>query len=135
MKTLIVIVLLSAAFSGVRGQDDEQARDLFVSYAATGSKGRPGAKVNIELLRGGKRRFVPLDTVFRSGDKIKLYFETNFPAFVEIYNLGSSGDRRKLFPYAGTGPRVKVTSSHVVPYKATEWFEFDDTPGTERLSF
>jgi len=135
MKKLIVIALLCAAFSGVRGQDDEQARDLFVSYAATGSKGKPGAKIKIELLRDSKRRFVPLNTIFQSGDKIKLYFETNFPAFVEIYNLGSSGDRQKLFPYAGTGSRVKVTSSYVVPYKATEWFEFDDKPGTEKLSF
>jgi len=145
MKKLIVIALLLMAFSGVgvRGQDqdqnqnkdDEQVRDLFVSYAATGSKGKPGAKIKIERLRDGKRQFVPLDAIFQSGDRIKLYFETNFPAFVELYNLGSSGGRQKLFPYAGASSRVKITSSYVVPYKATEWFEFDDRPGIERLSF
>lgn len=137
MKKLIVFALLLIAFpsGGARGQDDEQTRDLFLSYAATGSKGKPGVRIKIELLRDGKRKFVPLNTTFQSGDKIKLHFETNFPAFVEIYNLGSSGERQKLFPNAGAASRVKVTSSYFVPHKATEWFEFDDTPGTERLSF
>src|SRR5262245_62215667 len=139
MKKLIAIALLLTAFPGVgvsgqaQNEDVGQARDLFVSYAATGSNGRPGAKIKIELLRSGKRRFVPLDTIFQSGDRVKLHFETNFPAFVEIYNLGSSGARQKLFPHAGLGSRVKVTSSYIVPYKATEWFELDVTPGAERL--
>ncbi len=137
MKKLIAFALLLIAFpcAAARGQGEGQTRDLFLSYAETGSKGSPGVKIKIELLRDGKRKFVPLNTIFESGDSIKLYFEANFPAYVEIYNLGSSGERQKLFPYTGAATRVKITSSYVVPREATKWFEFDDTPGTERLSF
>jgi hypothetical protein len=137
MKKLITIVFLVAAVLTATGygQGDDQARDLFRAYAATGAKGRPGAKIRIELLRDGRRQFVPLDTVFRSGDKVKLHFEVNFPAYVEIYNHGSSGEIERLFPYQGSNSRVKVTSPYVVPSRATEWFEFDNTPGTEKLAF
>ncbi len=137
MKKLITVVFFIAVTLTATGygQDDDQARDLFRAYAATGAKGRPGAKIRIELLRGGRRQFVPLDTVFRSGDKVKLHFEVNFPAYVEIYNHGSSGDVQRLFPYQGANSRVKITSPYVVPNRATEWFEFDNTPGTEKLAF
>lgn len=30
---------------------------------------------------------------------------------------------------------MRVTTPYVVPVKATEWFEFDNTPGIERLAF
>lgn len=137
MKRLITAVFLVITISTATGygQDEDQARDLFRTYAATGTKGRPGAKIRIELLREGRRQFVPLDTVFRSGDKVKLHFEVNFPAYVEIYNHGSSGAMERLFPYQGSNARVKVTSAYVVPSSATEWFEFDNTPGTEKLTF
>ena len=60
MKKLIAFALLLIAFpSGdARGQDDGQARDLFLSYATTGSKGSPGVKIKIQLLRDGKLKFV-----------------------------------------------------------------------------
>lgn len=137
MKRLITAVFLTIAISTATayGQDEGDTRDLFKTYAATGTKGRPGAKIRIELLRDGRRQFAPLDTVFRSGDKVKLHFEVNFPAYVEIYNRGSSGKMQRLFPHPGANARVKVTSAYVVPSRATEWFEFDDTPGVEKLNF
>jgi hypothetical protein len=137
MKKLITIIFIVASVLTATGygQSEDQARDLFSTYAATGAKGRPGAKIRIELLRDGRRQFVPLDTVFRSGDKVKLHFEVNFPAYVEIYNRGSSGDFQRLFPYQGPNSRVKITSGYVVPNRANEWFEFDNTPGAERLTF
>ena len=136
MNKLFIVASLLAAFMSlvVYGQDENQARDLFQSYAATG-KGQPGAKIKIELRREGEQRFVPLNTVFRAGDRVKLHFEVNFPAYVEIYNHGSSGQYQRLFPAPGTNALVKVSSNYVVPSQATEWFEFDDHPGTEQLSF
>lgn len=137
MKRMLTAVLLAIMIltATAQGQDEDQARDLFKTYAATGTKGRPGAKIRIELLREGRRQFVPMDTVFRSGDKVKLHFEVNFPAYVEIYNHGSSGAMQRLFPHPSSTARVKVTSAYVVPSRATEWFEFDNTPGAEKLSF
>src|SRR5262249_22864184 len=81
-----------------------------------------------------KREFVAPTTVFRAGDKVKLHFEINFPAYVEIYNQGSSGAFRKLFPYGDAGVQVKARTAYTIPSRASEWFEFDQTPGIERLS-
>jgi len=136
MKRLLTTILLTITIltATAHAQDEDQARDLFKTYAATGAKGRPGAKIRIELLREGRRQFVPMDTAFRSGDKVKLHFEVNFPAYVEIYNQGSSGNVQRLFPQQGNA-RAKVMSAYVVPSRATEWFEFDNTPGTEKLNF
>jgi hypothetical protein len=135
MKRLIALLGLFLLWPGAlvpaQELDEAQSKNLFRTGAAT----HPGIKLRIELLREGQRRFVPLDTVFHSGDRVKLHFAANFPAYVEIYNHGSDGRREKLFPYAGLPARVKVTAPYVVPVKATEWFEFDATPGTERLSF
>ena len=131
----LTVSLLSDA--PIYGQAQEgQARDLFTSYAATGtSKGQPGAKIKIELLRERRRQFVPLDTMFRAGDKVKLHVEVNFAAHVTIYNLGSSGKISRLYPVQGKYATAVASTNYVVPASATEWFEFDDTPGTEKLNF
>ena len=139
MKRWIITALLllqsSCCGAAAFAQDAADARDLFVSYAANKAKGQPGVRVRLERLRDGVREFVRRDEEFRSGDKVKLHFEVNFPAYVEIYNWGSSGDFQRLFPFTGGAQRVNPTADYVVPGRATEWFEFDETPGVERLIF
>ncbi|MBC7797587.1 MAG: DUF4384 domain-containing protein, partial [Pyrinomonadaceae bacterium] len=63
--------------------------------------GKPGAKVIIERSRNGKIAFVSPNSLFRSGDKIRLRFETNFNGYLAIVNVGPSGDLKLLFPYEG----------------------------------
>ncbi|MEP7341517.1 MAG: DUF4384 domain-containing protein [Acidobacteriota bacterium] len=144
MKRRFIIILLLALAFGLSGyspaqamaQSEDQTRDLFASYAATGAAtGRPGAKIRIELLREGRRQFVPLNTTFRAGDRVKLHFEVNFAAYVTIYNLGTSGRVNKLYPAQSKFARAAASTNYVVPASATEWFEFDETPGIEKLNF
>ncbi|MBI1762712.1 MAG: DUF4384 domain-containing protein [Acidobacteria bacterium] len=135
-KLFALIFLLGTLCAGAAyAQDEAAARDLYSSYAKTGTKGRPGARISIELLRGGQTGFVPLDTGFKAGDKVKLHFELNFPAYVEIYNLGTSGRLQRLFPAAGVSGPVKIVSGYTVPAPADEWLRFDQRAGIERLSF
>lgn len=131
--TAFLLLLISAALAF--GQDEDHVRDLFKSYVLSSAKGRPGARIRLELLRDGERSFVPLDTTFRAGDKVKLHFAINFPAYVEIYNRGSSGQLMRLFPYAASSALVKAHAGYSVPSRANEWFEFDNTEGAEQLSF
>ena len=141
MKRIIITIgtiwLLTAALAWPTFGQDPDARDLFTSYAAANpTKGRPGAKIRLELLRGTARpQFVPLDTAFRKGDKVKLHFEVNFAAYVSIYNLGTTGAVKRLYPQQGRFATARAATEYVVPAAATEWFEFDKTPGTERLNF
>lgn len=125
-------------------QEEAQARDMFIAYADSiqparkpkpRRRGRPGAKVRIELLRNSERKYVPVHTTFRAGDKVKFHFAVNFPAYVSVLNLGSSGRFAVLFPYAGAPEVVGVTKDYTVPHRDNLWFEFDDKPGAERLTF
>ncbi len=120
-------------------RDEQSAKDMYVAYSAphqkTTKRGRPGAKVRIELERGGNRSFVPADTNFRAGDKVKFHFAVNFPAYVSIINLGSSGRLNLLFPYTNREEVVAVTRDYVVPRDPELWFEFDNKPGVEHLTF
>lgn len=135
MKTLFVCLLFCltwpATSAFAQELDEAQSKNLFRTSAST----HPGVQIRIELLRNGQRQFVPVNTPFFAGDKVKLHFEVNFPAYVEIFNYGTNGQLDKLFPYPGMPTQVRVTAPYVVPMKATEWFEFDNTPGTEKLAF
>lgn len=147
MKNLIAItcVLLSAASHEALAQD-AGPRDLYNTYksehvaspspssAAKPSAGRPGARVRVELDRDGRARFVSTKTVFHAGDKVRFHFAMNFPGYVVIINQGSSGKRDLLFPYKGVSNHIGRTADYTVP-QGEGWFEFDETPGTEQLTF
>src|SRR3954469_24321189 len=148
MKTPIAIIacVLASAVSFPAAAQDTGARDLYNTYsksetvpspsasAAKPPTGRPGARVRVELDRGGRARWVSTRTVFRAGDKVRFHFAMNFPGYVVIINEGSSGKRSLLFPYKGVNNHIGRTADYTVP-QGEGWFEFDETPGTERLTF
>jgi hypothetical protein len=142
--TIAACVLLSVA--GEAFAQNAGPRDLFNTYksdnasapatstAAKPTAGRPGARVRVELDRDGRARFVSTRTVFRAGDKVRFHFAMNFPGYVVVINQGSSGTRSLLFPYKGVSNHIGRTADYTVP-QGDGWFEFDDTPGTEQLTF
>ena len=140
-KTIFILMLILSTLTIANAQ---KPRDLFLGYenkvvtaptndTANKKKGKPGAKVTIELLRDGKLKFVSPKTSFRSGDKIRLRFATNFEGYVRILNVGSSGRVSLLFPYKGANDRITPSSDFQVPNN-NDWIVFDDTPGTETLT-
>ena len=143
MKTSITIlacVLLAAASHEALAQD-AGPRDLYNTYkgdhpasTAKPASGRPGARVRVELDRDGRARFVSTKTVFHAGDRVRFHFAMNFPGYVAIINQGSSGKRDLLFPYKGVSNHIGRTADYTVP-QGEGWFEFDETPGTEQLTF
>jgi len=77
---------------------------------------------------------VDVDTVFRSGERIKIKLETTDMAYLYILAKGSSGRWRVLFPsaeIAGGAHRVRPDHSHTVPPRG--WFAFDDQAGEEKV--
>ncbi len=149
--TITLGLLVCAASHQLFAQDAAAPagpRDLYNTYgksdnvpppsatAASAAKpaGRPGVRVRVELDRGGRARWVSSKTVFRSGDKVRFHFAMNFPGYVVIINQGSSGKRSMLFPYQGVSNHIGRTADYTVP-QGEGWFAFDDTPGTEQLTF
>jgi hypothetical protein len=134
-KLMITLIIFALGLGAAAAQDGEQSRDLYLARVKDQKQGRPGARVRIELLRDGRRTFVPADTVFRAGDKVKFHFAVNFPAYVVVMNMGSTGRWQLLFPYRGSGQLVAATRDYEIPNDDSLWFEFDDHPGEERLNF
>lgn len=151
-QTIALLLLCAAAqaFAQTPTPTPKGPRDLFNTYKEAGPTataqtpvassnnvsmtGRPGVRVRIELLRGGRARWVSTRTTFQAGDRVRFHFNMNFPGYVVIINTGSSGARSMLFPYEGVSNRVGLTADYTVP-QGQAWFEFDNTPGEEQLTF
>lgn len=147
---LILLCAAAQAFAQTPKPTPKGPRDLFNTYkeaaptapvptAGASSNnvvmtGRPGVRVRIELLRDGRARWVSTRTTFQAGDRVRFHFNMNFPGYVVIINTGSSGARTMLFPYEGVSNRVGLTADYTVP-QGQAWFEFDNTPGEEQLTF
>jgi len=136
MKILITALALTLiAFSGASfAQEEESAKNLYLAHSRDSNRGRPGVKVTIELKRDGETRKVPLNYVFRAGDRLKFHFETNFKAYVKVINIGSTGALQLLYPYRGALERVERGRDYSIP-QGDLWLEFDQNPGAERLTF
>ena len=97
----------------------------------------PNAGLKYRILRRGSTGEgfeVDPDTVFRSGDRIRLGFEPNIDGFLYVIQEGTSGRWSMLFPH----PRIQSGRNDVARFREVAippagWFRFDDTPGTERI--
>jgi hypothetical protein len=88
----------------------------------------------LKQIRENQVEEVDPDTVFHSGDRIRLSIESNDSGYLYVVQHGSSGRWTLLFPSDETpGGRntVEKGNRHEVPLDA--WFAFDKNPGTEKI--
>ncbi len=109
------------------------AQQLFSNTAAGAPAGlryrliqqRPdGAEVDVDA-----------GAIFRSGDKLKLSFESNIAGYLYVAMQGTSGNWAVLFPSAqinGGRNQIAPLEQYDVPSDGG-WFQFDDQVGTEHL--
>ena len=74
------------------------------------------------------------ETVFRSGDKLKVTAQSNDPAHLYVIAHGSSGNWEVLFPSSKVGGgdnKVAAMQSYEIP-PGGNW-TFDENPGEEKL--
>lgn len=98
---------------------------------------RPPLGLRYSILKqvsGGGTTEVDGDTVFRSGDRIRLTIATTETAYVYVVTRGSSGKWRVLFPAPEIGQGSNLIPGGVIyPIPAGHWFAFDEQVGTENL--
>lgn len=83
---------------------------------------------------GSSAQEVPVDTAFRSGDRIQVAVETNESGYLYIIARGSSGAWRPLFPspeVEGGSNRIEANTVTTVPSGYV--FTFDEQAGEEKL--
>ena len=136
MLVMTVMILVMGGAVSLMAQKPKQvgkARDLYIDHAQNENQGQPGAKVAIELLRKGESEstLVSPQTVFHSGDRIRLVIDLNFTGYIALVNVGTSGKESLLFPYKGADDQVAPNAALRVP--RTDWIKFDNTVGTEEL--
>lgn len=99
--------------------------------------GLPPLALRYSLLKSSSDdsyREVDPESVFHSGDRIRVAVEANDAAYLYIVQQGSSKTWNVLFPNASTGNgdnRIEPNRQYVIPSGAR--FTFDDQPGIERL--
>jgi len=77
---------------------------------------------------------VDADTIFHSGDRIRLRVDVNTSGYLYIISRGSSGNWKPLFPsseIAGGDNRVQKGIQYEIPSGYV--FTFDEQPGKEKL--
>lgn len=145
LTILVVLANLSA-----QPQKELRARDLFLSGTQStdasqnvGAKSEKtvkgasplGLRYSIVKQVGGESVEVDPESVFRSGDRIRLNVQANDNGYLYIVLRGSSGRWSPLFPsreILSGDNRVKKGGEYEIPLGSV-WFAFDEQPGTEKL--
>lgn len=113
--------------------DNHGANDAKVVAVST----RPPLGLRYSILKqesGGGTAEVDAETVFRSGDRIRLTVATTETAYVYVVTKGSSGKWQVLFPSPEIGQGSNLIPGGVIyPIPAAHWFAFDEQVGTENL--
>lgn len=84
---------------------------------------------------GGYSEIFP-ETIFHSGDKIRLSVMANQPAYLYLISRGSSGSWRALFPEANAAAgsnRVEAGRVYQIPSSPDRSFQFNGQKGGERI--
>ncbi len=134
LSTGAAAIALSCLWGSPATAQQGSARDLYYSGGGgtnTGNTSSQGAKLSVKLQRDGQTTMVGPDHAFRSGDKVRLVFATNFRGYISVTNVGSSGRRRLIFPLPGETSQIVPSNSYEVPAKG--WFSFDAIPGEEKV--
>lgn len=110
------------------------ARDLYLETGTAGAQAPLGLRVSILKREAAGHRQVDPDTVFRSGDGIRVAVESNQAGYLYIVLQGSSGNWSLLFPSAQIAGGSNVMQSgarYTIPSSGD--FRFDTHPGQERI--
>jgi tRNA A-37 threonylcarbamoyl transferase component Bud32 len=109
------------------------ARQLFL--AADSGTANAGLRYSlIQKLSSGGEVEVDPQTNFRTGDRVRMAFESNLDGFLYVIQEGSSGRWTVLFPHPEmNGGRNAIVRQRRYLVPENGWFVFDANPGVERL--
>ncbi len=78
-------------------------------------------------------RLINSEHIFKSGDRVRFEYVSNFTGYVYLINIAPSGEKEVIFPRAGLSNRI--TASQPCTFPPEKDFKFDDEAGTEIVQF
>ena len=145
---------LMASSLSAQPQKQLRARDLFLAgtEASAGKSGQPISSKSEKTVKGasmpalglrysilkqvnGESVEVDPESIFRSGDRIRLNVQANDTGYLYIVLRGSSGRWTPLFPskeILNGNNKVERGGQYEIPLGSV-WFAFDEQPGSEKL--
>lgn len=88
----------------------------------------------LRLSKDGSLREMPMNTRFRSGDRIKLRIMSSFDGMAVIENLSPEGKREVIFPESPDQVvEIRQFVGTVLPVSDDQWFEFEGDTGDEEV--
>jgi hypothetical protein len=88
--------------------------------------------VNV-VTASGREEVSTIKRIFHSGEKLRLSFRPNNTGYLYVYNKGSSGKTRLLYPAQGDNNQVQRDSVVRIPSDQQNWLRMDAQPGQEEL--
>jgi serine/threonine protein kinase len=113
-------------------------RDMFyANTSASAEAPNTGLRYRVtQVTKAGTETDIdPATTTFRSGDRVRLSFQSNVDGYLYLVQQGSSGRWSVLFPNPEINSgrnNVRKSEEYKVP-DADGFFEFDSNPGVENL--
>jgi hypothetical protein len=107
-----------------------------VINASDRSRRALGLRYTIEKVSNGVGEPVSVDSVFHSGDRIRIGVEVNDTAYLYVVSRGSSGTWSPLFPSKDVedgSNRVEPGQTYQIPPGSGHSIAFRDPSGSERL--
>lgn len=74
---------------------------------------------------------VATNHLFRAGDRIKIKIVPNINGYLNVYNIGTTGRKTRLFPASENSAKVIAGVTYTVP--AAGMMRFDENPGREEI--
>ncbi|MDP1613808.1 MAG: DUF4384 domain-containing protein [Sulfuritalea sp.] len=101
--------------------------------APAGAPGYTGMAFWVEVTTKDQRTMAATtDRVFQSGETVRLHFKPNAAGYLYVFNKGSTGRTRLLYPAQGESNAVKAGAVVTVPGPGNV-MRFDSNPGREQL--
>ncbi len=125
---LIALLLISSGLAQKKGDNDARTRALFVKKKADA--------MMVVLMKVEGATLVPISpsSEFKSGDQVKVQFQSNFNGYIYLVNVTPGGKKKVLFPQDSEANNIVQADKRYDFPPGQDVIEFDDQEkGTEVL--
>ncbi len=113
----------------IKSRSNEE--DEFIADEGVQESQYAGIKYWIDMESDRELDRVATNHLFRAGDRIKIKIVPNINGYLNVYNIGTTGRKTRLYPASENSAKVIAGVTYTVP--AAGMMRFDENPGREEI--